>query len=62
MPMDRRAKQVADKLREIAACMGGDESADGLFLCCVSDAIEHGDAMDELEGLTLAIVPVQPKQ
>jgi hypothetical protein len=59
---DERARKVADKLREIAGDMGGDETGDGLFLICLSDAIEHGDAMDELNGLTLAIVPVPPKQ
>lgn len=56
------ASAVANKLREIAVGFGGSETGDGLLLLCLSDAIEHGDAMDELNGMTLAIVPVRPKQ
>lgn len=51
-------RAVADKLREISAGLGGCESIDGLFLSCLSDAIEHGDAMDELGGKTLIVAPV----
>lgn len=48
--------QAIDRLREVAAMIGGLESSDGLFLLGVADAIQHGDAMDELGGKTLSVV------
>lgn len=55
-------RAVADKIREIASELGGDETGDGLFLICLSDAIEHGDPMEELDGMTLFVGPAKPKQ
>jgi len=54
-------RAAIDKLREIATDLGGVDTCDGLFLNGVADAIEHGDAMDELDGKTLAVVDPRPR-
>lgn len=54
-------KSAIEKLRELAEMLGGCESSDGLFLNGLADAIEHGDAMDELDGKTLDVVQAKVK-
>lgn len=50
-------RAAIEKLRRLADEFGGCETSDGLFLNGLADAIEHGDAMDELDGMALIVGP-----